>query len=94
MRDTTTTTQPRLLIDAGGKTYLLDLEELSGFLNRCQDRCQCKSIDDITVRLNLISDLVIDGMPDDFEARELKEPLKLLQELGYLFNGLLTEKQN
>lgn len=83
---------PRILIEGGGKKYYVLLENLSEFLNSCENKLNLYTVDDMEAQINSTMDLVIEAFDDENDAGELKLHLQFLRELNFLFKGMLYEQ--
>jgi formylmethanofuran:tetrahydromethanopterin formyltransferase len=88
-----TNQQPRLMIAGGGKTYQVQLNILTEFLDNCQAKHLVEDRSDIENNISDIADFVIDGMDDKKVAAALKRSLQFLRELDLLFKGLIFEER-
>lgn len=78
------------IINISGENYELNKIELESFFEIIRDEFNLKNLKDLIQELEMIKDDIIDHYPDDQEAKTLKKRLKLLDEIQYMFKGMLA----
>lgn len=77
-------------IEVNGVTNTIRIIEIQSFFEILNDEFDMKSVKDFTNELEVIKDDILSHYPDNSISGPLKRRLALLQEIMYLFQGILV----
>lgn len=80
----------QIVIQGGCKKYEVYLLELSAFFDAIYE-LNIDNLDDLNVELEVLADFALDGAPEDLPVSAVKNKLKLMRSLIFLFQGFVSE---
>ncbi len=77
------------IISLNGKNYLINTHEIEAFFKSCE-AFSLSSSSDLVTQTRIIADTLIDQAPTNIEVGDLKNNIKFLREIEFLFRDILT----